>query len=102
MVICNNLSARLSSESLSFNSTDNDMPKDAEEMVEYSAVLADFGGATPKGRAAYLKQLLADLTILSMRNRQGVRCHKEREVKFTEVGYELVISLWRTPWTGER
>ncbi len=37
-----------------------------EDMVEYSAVLTDFGGATPKGRAAYLKQMLADVTILSM------------------------------------
>jgi len=32
-----------------------------EELVEYSAVLANFGGASPKGRAAYRKQLLADI-----------------------------------------
>jgi|GEM_PF-6994127 trans-aconitate methyltransferase len=29
--------------------------------VDYSAVLADFGGTTPKGEAAYGKQLLADI-----------------------------------------
>ncbi len=30
-------------------------------MVNYSLVLADFGGDTPKGRAAYRRQLLADI-----------------------------------------
>ncbi len=32
-----------------------------DRMVNYSLVLADFGGDTPKGRAAYRRQLLADI-----------------------------------------